>query len=154
MRTQVRVLSDDELAQVHERSLKLLATTGVRVMSERGRQILKDAGADGHASSDILCFPRELIEKSLKLAPKKFFLGSRRPGWNLEMNAGHCTLLADGGAVSVLDVKNKEFRPGTLNDWLTATHLIDVIDEIGVYWNMVTEDSQKHLLGGFCFLLA
>lgn len=148
MKAQLRVLSDEERVQVHERSLKLLATTGVRVLSERGRQILKNAGAEGTASSDILRFPARLIEESLKLAPKKFTLGSRRPDWGLEMNIGECSLLADGAALSVLDVKTGEIRPATFTDWLTGTHLIDAMDEIGVYWNMV-ESSNSNSIANF-----
>jgi trimethylamine--corrinoid protein Co-methyltransferase len=149
MKTQIEVLSAEERDQVHERSLKLLAGTGVRVLSKRGRQILKNAGAEGNANSDTIRLPRALVEESLKLAPRKFKLGGRRPGWDLEMNIGECSLLADGGAVSVLDWESGELRPGTFDDWLTATHLIDAIDEIGVYWNMVEGGFSGNSLGDF-----
>ncbi|MGD0610567.1 MAG: trimethylamine methyltransferase family protein [Anaerolineales bacterium] len=149
MRTQIQVLSEVEHVQIHERSLKLLATTGVRVLSARGRKILKDAGAEVEKDSLLVRFPRTLIEQSLDLAPKKFKLGGRRPGWDIEMNAGKCTLLADGGAVSVLDWESGEIIPGTFDDWLAATHLIDVLDEIGVYWNMVEGGFSGNSLGDF-----
>ncbi len=42
----LRVLSEDEKTQVHERSLKILAETGVRVDTAKGQQYLKDAGAE------------------------------------------------------------------------------------------------------------
>ncbi len=42
----LRALSEDEKTQVHERSLKILAETGVRVDTAKGRQHLKDAGAE------------------------------------------------------------------------------------------------------------
>jgi trimethylamine--corrinoid protein Co-methyltransferase len=149
MKTQIEVLSAEERDQLHERSLKLLATSGVRILSERGRQILKNAGAEGDVNSDIVRFPRPLIEESLKLSPRKFKLGGRRPDSRLEMNSGNCSLLADGGAVSVLEWESGELRPGTLNDWLKATHLIDAIDEIGVYWKMVEAGFNGNSLGDF-----
>jgi len=149
MKTQIEVLSEEERNQIHERSLKLLATSGVRVMSKRGRQILKNAGAEGVVDSDVVRFPRPLIEESLKLAPRKFKLGGRRPGWDLDMNIGECSLLADGGAVSVLDWESGELRPGNFDDWLQATHLIDAIDEIGVYWNMVEGGFSGNSIGDF-----
>jgi trimethylamine--corrinoid protein Co-methyltransferase len=149
MKTQIEVLSAEERNQIHERSLKLLATSGVRILSKRGRQILKNAGAEGEINSDIVRFPRPLIEESLKLAPRKFKLGGRRPGWDLEMNSDECSLLADGGAVSVLEWESGELRPGTFDDWLKATHLIDAIDEIGVYWNMVEGGFNGNSMGGF-----
>jgi trimethylamine--corrinoid protein Co-methyltransferase len=149
MNVQIQVLSETERIQVHERSMKVLATTGVRVLSGRGRKILKAAGAEVDSESQLVRFPRPLIEESLKLAPKQFKLGGRRPGWDLDMNAGDCSLLADGGAVSVLDWESGEIRPGTFDDWLVATHLIDAIDEIGVYWNMVEGGFSENSLGDF-----
>ncbi len=66
MKTQIEVLSAEERNQIHERSLKLLATTGVRVLSKRGRQMLKNAGADGDDNSDIVRFPRALVEEVIE----------------------------------------------------------------------------------------
>ncbi len=137
MRTQIQVLSNDECAQIHERSLKLLAETGIRVLSDAARQYLAKAGAEVDEAAKQVCLPRALIEESLKLAPRQFRLGGRRPDWDLDMNIGECSLLADGGAVSVLDWESGEIRPGTFDDWMAATKLIDTMDEIGVYWNMV-----------------
>ncbi len=42
----LRALSEDEKTQVHERSLKILAETGVKVNTTKGQQYLKDAGAE------------------------------------------------------------------------------------------------------------
>jgi len=53
------------------------------------------------------------------------------------MNAGACTLVADGGAVAVWDAKAGVRRDPTADDWLTATRLIDALDDVGVYWEMV-----------------
>jgi trimethylamine--corrinoid protein Co-methyltransferase len=137
MRTLLQVLSEDERAQVHERTLNILAEIGVRVETTWGRRILKDAGAEVDENTDIVRFPRALVEESLRLAPKEFTLGARRPGWDLPMNSGKCTLLIDGEAVFALDRETGERRPGTVKDWLEATRLIDALDEVGMYWAMV-----------------
>ncbi len=137
MKVQTQVLTPDECAQVHERSLGLLEGTGVRVAAEQARQLLKQAGASVDETLERVRFPRSLVEGALKSAPREFILGGRRADWDLEMNTGECSLLADGGAVSVLDWETGEIRPGTFQDWLAATHLIDALDEIGIYWNMV-----------------
>ena len=136
METLLQVLSHDEKAQVHERTLKILAETGVRVDSAKGRQYLKDAGADVDENTKIVYFPRTLVEESLRLAPKKFSLGARRPGWDLKMNTRDCTLMPDGEGITIIDRKTGEHRPTTYNDWLEATLLSDALDEIGVYWAM------------------
>ena len=142
METLLKVLSEDEKTQVHERTLKILADTGVQVNTDEGRQYLKEAGADVDENTNIVKFPRTLVEESLKLAPKEFSLGARRPGWDLPMNNGDCTLIADGEGTSVIDRKTGEFRPSTFNDWLEATRLIDALDEIGVYWAMAERGEE------------
>jgi trimethylamine--corrinoid protein Co-methyltransferase len=136
LETYLRVLSENEKDQVHERTLKILAKTGVQVNTEKGRQFLRDAGANVDENSKIVRLPRELVEESLRLAPKEFTLGARRPGWDLHMNAGECALIADGEGISVIDRGTGEHRATTFNDWLEATRLIDALDEVGVYWAM------------------
>ena len=141
MRTKLQILSEDERAQIHERTLKVLAETGVRVDTTRGRKILKRTGAEVDSKNTVR-FPRALVEELLRLAPREFTLGSRRPGWELRLGGGGCTLCADGTAPFVLDWESGERRSGTFNDWLTATRLSDALDEIGVYWCMV-ESSDR-----------
>jgi trimethylamine:corrinoid methyltransferase-like protein len=149
MRTSFQVLSRDEQAQVHERTLHILDKTGVRVDTARGRQILREAGAAVADSTGVVRFPRALVEESLRQAPKEFVLGARRPGWDLPMNAGECTLLIDGEAMFVLDRQTGERRPGTFADWLEATRLIDAVDEVGIYWQMLEAGDSGDDIAGF-----
>jgi trimethylamine--corrinoid protein Co-methyltransferase len=145
----LQVLSKDEQAQVHERTLRVLARTGVRVDTAQGRQFLKAAGADVDENTHVVRFPRVLVEESLRLAPKEFTLGARRPGWDVRMNGGDCTLLVDGEAMFVLDPETGERRPGTIQDWLEATRLIDALDEVGVYWNMVEASDRGDTMADY-----
>jgi trimethylamine--corrinoid protein Co-methyltransferase len=137
MRTQLQVLSDEECHRIHERSLGVLAETGVRVDTEQGRQLLQEGGATVDSDTNIVRLPKTLIEEALQLAPKEFALGARRPGWDLEMNGGDCTLVIDGEAVFAIDRQTGRRRPSTYKDLVEATLLIDALDEIGVYWRMV-----------------
>jgi trimethylamine--corrinoid protein Co-methyltransferase len=146
METFLRILSEDEKTQVHERSLKILAETGVKVNTAKGRQYLKDAGAEVDENSKIVKFPSSMVEESLRLAAKDFTLGARRPGWDLSMNAGECTLMIDGEGTSVIDRKTGEHRASTFDDWFEATRLIDALDEFGVYWDMVERGGGEELI--------
>jgi trimethylamine--corrinoid protein Co-methyltransferase len=137
MQTKVQVLSDDERILVHELTLDLLSTTGLRVDTDRGRRILEQAGAQVEETTSRVCFPRSLVETALQAAPPLFTLGGRRPGWSFALNRGDCTLLADGGAVFAFDSQTNENRLATFEDWRTATRLIDALDEVGIYWAMV-----------------
>jgi trimethylamine--corrinoid protein Co-methyltransferase len=142
MRTVLQVLSEEERHQVHSRTLEILANTGVRVDTALGRQLLGEAGAQVNEGDHIVRLPKTLVEDSLRLTTKEFSLGARRPGWDLQMNAGEFTLLADGEGTFVTDAETGERRPSTTKDWLQATHLIDSIDEIGIYWSMVERSDE------------
>jgi trimethylamine:corrinoid methyltransferase-like protein len=80
----------------------------------KGRRILKEVGALVDDTSKIVRFPQRLIIESLKLAPKEFILGARRPGAELKMNGGDCTLCLDGSGTMVLDHTTGERRPATI----------------------------------------
>jgi trimethylamine---corrinoid protein Co-methyltransferase len=137
METRLQVLTEEEKSRVHETSLNILEKTGVRVLTETGRRILKDAGAEVDENSGIVKFPVKMVEASLKLAPKAFSLGARRPGSSLTMNSNDTTLCLDGSGTMVIDRTTGNRRPATYMDWQNITRLADAIDEIGVYWSQV-----------------
>jgi trimethylamine--corrinoid protein Co-methyltransferase len=137
LETYLRVLSDEDRDQVHEKTVKILEETGVRVESDLGRDYLKKAGAIVDENTRVVRIPRKLLEICLQATPKKFSLGARRPGWDLGMNEGNCSLLIDGSGIAVIDHRTRAKRPSTSSDWLDATRVIDAIDEFGVYWGMV-----------------
>jgi trimethylamine--corrinoid protein Co-methyltransferase len=143
MSTLLRVLSDAETSEIHEKSVAVLARTGMRIDSERARDILGAAGAHVDHADRRVRFPRSLVEASLAAAPKQFSLGGRRPGFELRMNAGECTLMPDGETTTFYDPVTGERRAPTYADWSNATKLVDTIDEVGSYWQMVTTGGEE-----------
>ena len=139
MRAAFEVLSQEERDRIHERTLHILATVGMRVDTSQGRDILRDAGADVDDSTRIVRFPATLVEQSLKEAPRGLTLGGRRPGWSHPMCSGQTTLVESGEAPFVRDRATGEVRDAVHEDWIQGLRLNDALDEIGVYWAMVTE---------------
>lgn len=137
MRTELRVLSEGERERVHEETARVLWEVGLRIDSEQGRRLLEEAGAAVDEGSRRVRIPRRLLEESLRLAPRQFSLGGRREGWELPLNAGEFSLLADGGATRVYDLAAGALREPTDGDWVESTRLQDAIDDIGLYWSMV-----------------
>ncbi len=146
---QLQILSADERAQIHERTLGVLARTGMRVDTAEGRRILAEAGAQVDETTHRVRFPAELIERSLASAARSFTLGGRRPGWQFAVNEGGFTLLADGGATTTLDRATGERRPSTHDDWLAATRIHDALDDVGLYWCATDYPSDYEEPAGF-----
>ena len=142
MSTSLRVLPEPQIAEIHETSLAVLARTGMRIDSERARRVLEDAGAQVDHADRRVRFPRHLVEASLGAAPRQFSLGGRRDGFELRMNGGECTLMPDGEATAFYDPATGERRAPTRDDWTNATRLIDTMDEVGAFWQMVTAGDE------------
>ena len=140
MTTLVEVLPAARRAEVHERALGVLARTGLRVESARARELLGAAGARVDEGDLRVRLPRTLVEAALAAAPRTFTLGGRRPGWELPLDGTGCSLLADGEALQVLDAASGIRRPATGKDWEQSTDLLDALEEVGVYWRMVSAD--------------
>jgi len=137
METILRVLSDEECSRIHEETLRILFETGVRVDTITGRRYLKQAGAIVDERTHIVRIPRNLVEESLRQAPKDFSLGARRPDRTIPMNRGMCGVVLDGGAIHTYDAETGVRRPATLDDWYLATRLGDSLDDIDVYWSVI-----------------
>lgn len=136
MQAHLTILSAQEREQVHERTLGVLARTGMRVDTDEGRRILAEAGAQVDEGTRVVRFPPDLVDELLALAPRSFTLGGRRAGWEYPLNDGRLTLLSDGGATTTRDRHTGERRPSTLDDWRDATRIIDALDDVGLYWCM------------------
>lgn len=74
---QIRLLSPQHMAQIHDHVLRLLAATGLRIDSERARQILAAAGASADAENRVR-FPAELVAWALQAAPRQIDIYDRR----------------------------------------------------------------------------
>ena len=88
MQARVQILADAEKAQVHERTLNVLGTVGMRCDTAEGRRILAAAGACVDEATRMVRFPPELVERSLAEVTKEFTVHGRRPGWSFPVNAG------------------------------------------------------------------
>ena len=146
VKTTFEVLSQEEKERIHERTLHILATVGMRVDTSQGRDILREAGAEVDDATRVVRFPTALVEESLKLAQQELALGGRRPGWSHPMFSGRTTLLLDGEAPFVLDRETGEVRASVYDDWVQGTLLADALDEIGVYWGFVSTYAQGDTL--------
>lgn len=149
MKTLFQVLSENERCRVHEASLAILETTGVRVETGIGRNILKKVGAIVDEADKIVKFPKNLVESSLKLLTGDFTLSARRPKADLVMNNGDSTYCLDGDGTMVLDRETGERRMATYADWKDVTRMADAIDEIGMYWLQVFPGSKGETIADF-----
>jgi trimethylamine--corrinoid protein Co-methyltransferase len=76
---QLKVLSDEQIHEIHTAALDILWKTGVLVKSPAARDLLSRAGAVVDEETMICRIPGDVVEESLKLAPSSFKVNARDP---------------------------------------------------------------------------
>ena len=80
-----RLLSENQVRELHQATLKILETIGVKVMHGGALQMLKEAGCPVDKDR-IVRIPSHLVENSLQTAPSRVTVYERRgkPAMQLE----------------------------------------------------------------------
>jgi len=149
IRPRIEVLEPAQLAQVHEASLRILSSAGVRVDSERARQVFAQAAAPSNADNRVR-IPAELVEWALGVAPGKVEIHDRRGNSALS--------LGDGGTHFGVGVTNLYYQDPRTDEVVPfarrhmeetvrmgdALPAFDVISTIGVVQDVSPETSDLY----------
>lgn len=71
----LRVINDDQIAQIHMATLEVLERTGVKMTHPRGLELLSGAGA--RVDGDRVRIPAWMVEDAIRKAPSRVVLGKR-----------------------------------------------------------------------------
>ena len=115
-----------ECELVHEYSIDLLAKTGVSVLSQRVRELLKKRGAiiDGTK----VCMPEHMVREALETAPSGFVFKTKKH--RVAVGNGSSCLVPGYGATNIR--RNGRERLGTREDFLNFTKLIQMSPDMAL----------------------
>ncbi len=71
-----RLLTEEQIKEIHRASLEVLETIGVRVFHEEGVQLLRDAGCRVK-EGDTVQIPNWLVEEAIRSAPSRITMYNR-----------------------------------------------------------------------------
>jgi trimethylamine--corrinoid protein Co-methyltransferase len=131
----LEVLSPDEVRQVHETALAVLAQVGMRIHSQTARSLLRDAGAVEGEPAGLLKFPRALVETHLGLSPAAFPLVNARGKPACVVGDGSLLVASGHNAVFVTDDGGRTRRPCAkrdIEDFARLTQRLDHLDLAGI----------------------
>ena len=133
------LLSDDEIASIHEASLKILLEIGIKVGSKKVQSLLAENGAKVDASRSIVKIPSSLVEEAIKKAPKEMVLCGRNPKFDLELPAKDFPFVATSGfSVFMRDLETGEKRMTNSSDLKDFAVLSDYLRQVDFFWPIVT----------------
>jgi trimethylamine--corrinoid protein Co-methyltransferase len=124
------VLSEDEIAGIHQASLEILAKDGIKVLLEEGRRRFGAAGAAVDEDFMVRIDPG-LVDSALESAPAEFDLVARNQERNVSVGGRNVVLAPVGGPPHAIDL-DRGRRPGTLQDFCDLLRLSQAFDVIHV----------------------
>jgi trimethylamine--corrinoid protein Co-methyltransferase len=144
----VRIFSDDEVESLHQAALGILERQGMRVLSPRGRGLLRSAGATVDESSQMVRLDPALITTALSSVPAEAGLTARNPARNCRVGGRHVVFAPVAGPPSVSDLQRGK-RTATLEDYRDFVRLAQAFNVIHVFGQSVepqdTAVTERHL---------
>jgi len=125
---QFRVLSDDQVEEIHLATLEVLRRTGVVVKEPAGTALLKKGGC--WVDGERVRIPAHLVEWAMNMAPPRVALCDRNgdPAMFLERNKIYYGTGSD--TPNVVDPYSGERRPATLADVENTSRVVDFLPNI------------------------
>ena len=135
-RVKFEILSTDEVTQIHDASLEILASVGVHVDDPAAREMLKEAGAQADESKGIIKIPESLVHEALKKAPRNFALYGRDGAPALKLGRWDTYFTTGGYATYVYDISTGERREVTSRDLADAVRIADALPNCDLVANL------------------
>ncbi len=141
----LEVMSSVDAETIHINSLDLLESMGIKVFSEEGLSLLKDAGADVDMKTRIAKIPSHLVMESVRKCKRPVRLCARNPKNDFVLDGKHCYISTDGTGLSTIDLETGIRRNSTKKDVADSARIVDYLELMNMYYPLVTPlDVPKH----------
>ena len=124
-----RLLTKDQIAEIHQATLDLLWNTGVKVLNEEALQMLADAGCT-IVADHIVKIPAALVEKCIQYTPASVTIYDRNGKAAMELGGTNVYFGMGTDLLNTWDLKTGELRPSCLQDVIDAAIVGDFCQEI------------------------
>jgi trimethylamine--corrinoid protein Co-methyltransferase len=119
------VLDEDRLNRIHDASLEILRTIGVRIPHSKMRGLFREAGVEVDESTELVKIPEQLIWQCLESAGKAFTLYGRDRTQQAQYGVGARNYNSIAGEALWVDDACTQRRYATQEDVAVATRLAD-----------------------------
>jgi len=154
-RASMSVLSKDDIQQVHDTSLRILAEVGVKIDSPKILEMARSNGVKIYSGKGLAFLDESTIKNALKTAPKKIKICSRGGKDYTIPEEGVQLLSTDGQPPAVYDAATKKKRPSKLKDLINICILADALPDVDFVWpSVIATDMPPNKSSMFEFLAA
>ncbi|MFW9828207.1 MAG: trimethylamine methyltransferase family protein [Candidatus Thorarchaeota archaeon] len=128
----LKVLNKEEIEIIHENTLELLETIGVKVESPNTRAFLIERGCIADDKNDhFIKFPSDIVKMNLKTVPSSFSLWGHDGSFQLNIDTKTVNFATVGTPVKIFDpTHRKEIRKTVLSDTINQIRIVDTLKNI------------------------
>lgn len=141
----LKVLTPDQVLQIHEAALQALETIGLVDAPQSGIDAMVGVGAVLGADGRLR-FPRQVVEDALGKAARGITLHGRNPAHDLHLSGTKVHYGTAGAAVHVVDPATNSYRESTAQDLHNAAKITEALDNVNFFQRpMVCRDVADNL---------
>lgn len=127
----IELLSRDELLAIHNASLELLASTGIKIESHETIKLFEQYGAERDFETGLVKLPEYLVRDRIKSAPHAFTLHGVDPANRFEISCDSTTFATIGTPVRINDPASKKgVRDTVIQDTINQIRVVDALPNI------------------------
>jgi trimethylamine--corrinoid protein Co-methyltransferase len=150
----LHLLNPEDIRQIHQATLEIIESTGVRFPSAKALAVWEEHGAKVDRNTMVVKAPAHIIESALRKAPSVYTLSARDASLDLTLDGNHVYVGTDGCGVEVLDITTGERRRSCLQDVADVARVADYLDEVAFHWVPVSAQDAPPESRGLHELLA
>jgi len=132
------ILRKTDLDALHEATLDLMGTYGVKMWGKEALEILAAGGCDVNRETNMVKFPKNLINDSIMTCPEEFTLCGRDPKNDTLIGGKKVAFKNFGTGVQIIDPYTGMVRDSTLKDLGDVARFIDSMESVDVFSIAVT----------------
>ncbi|MDR0308657.1 MAG: trimethylamine methyltransferase family protein [Coriobacteriales bacterium] len=125
---QVKLMTPDQLATVHERACRLLTEKGIVFETDAACEIFKKNGCK--VEGNTVYITQDVVDKCVSQIPKSFIMDAPNPDRAVTIGEG-IAIHPAGGEVTIQDYKGARREP-TLNDFANLQKLYQALENVNI----------------------
>jgi len=139
-RSILKVLTDQEIAQLNEASFKILRELGVQIDDEGLRKELAERGCD--VDGDRVKFKADLLEEVIANVKKHNHVAlTSRDGIKVEITPDSLVTHATGGIPEILDLETGQKRKPVVDDVIATMRLMNQLENLDTPCSLLYPDN-------------
>jgi len=131
---QIRMISDEQVREIHYATLEILSQTGVKMGDPQGRELLLEAGA--WESNGRIKIPENMVNDALAKAPSRIPMHNRLGELTMPLELGKVFFGPGSDTTFTLDIDTGERRRAVAQDVENIARLGDALNNIDFIMSM------------------